>query len=82
MTKVMGCGLEVNEFYLKTRYYVHKPPYPPGYGLYIMSLQFFSNDGFGIKYSRKKANQCQYIRLINFWYSNVVYYFKFDFTVS
>ena len=43
MVKAMDCGIDVSEFVLQSRYYVHfpadtlgkgmNPPYPPSYGL-------------------------------------------------
>ena len=58
MDKLMNYGLEVNEFELQSRYYVHiwtntlekgmNPLIPPAMGD-IVSLMFFYKDGFGIK---------------------------------
>ena len=62
MAKVLDCSLEVNEFDLKSHYYIHfqinplqkdmNPLIPPVMSQ-IVSMLFFNMDGFGIKYPMK-----------------------------
>ena len=51
MIKALGCGIEVSEFELQSRYDAHfrtdtlgkgmKPPYPPSYGLNSTTTVYF-----------------------------------------
>ena len=61
MVKVLGCGLEVSEFELQSRYYVHfrtnthrksiEPPY--AHARYGLNILFFYEDGLGIQKPNK-----------------------------
>ena len=72
MDKMLHCGLKVNEFELQLCYYIHFRNNSFGKGMslfippaiaWVISLQFFKKDGFGIKFLtkvdmplKKKAN--------------------------